>query len=37
MRIAPDLDLGLVVMANTTRAYDHDAIWSAVSSVAWPA
>jgi len=26
MRLYPDSDLGVVIMANTTRRYDHDAI-----------
>jgi CubicO group peptidase (beta-lactamase class C family) len=26
MRIYPDLDLGIVLMANTTRPYDHHAL-----------
>ena len=30
MRIYPDLDLGLVVMANTTARYDHDALFDSV-------
>jgi CubicO group peptidase (beta-lactamase class C family) len=30
MRLYPDLGLGLVVMANTTRAYDHDALMAAL-------
>jgi CubicO group peptidase (beta-lactamase class C family) len=30
MRLYPDLGLGIVVMANTTRPYDHSALMSAV-------
>jgi CubicO group peptidase (beta-lactamase class C family) len=30
MRLYPDLGLGIVVMANTTRPYDHAALMSAV-------
>ena len=30
MRIYPDLDLGLVVMANTTARYDHDALFDRI-------
>jgi CubicO group peptidase (beta-lactamase class C family) len=30
MRLYPDLDLGVVVMANTTRAYGHGAVMDAV-------
>ena len=30
MRMYPDLGLGIVVMANTTRPYDHSALMSAV-------
>jgi CubicO group peptidase (beta-lactamase class C family) len=30
MRLYPDLGLGIVVMANTTRAYDHSALMGAV-------
>jgi CubicO group peptidase (beta-lactamase class C family) len=30
MRLYPDLGLGVVVMANTTRPYDHSAVMSAV-------
>ncbi|SNR89148.1 CubicO group peptidase, beta-lactamase class C family [Geodermatophilus saharensis] len=30
MRLYPDLGLGVVVMANTTRAYDHHALMTAV-------
>jgi hypothetical protein len=26
MRLYPDLDLGVVIMANTTQRYDHDAL-----------
>jgi CubicO group peptidase (beta-lactamase class C family) len=31
MRLYPDLDLGIVIMANTTNAYDHDAIMQAAA------
>ena len=34
MRIYPDLDLGLVVMANTTARYDHDALFDRVITIA---
>jgi len=30
MRLYPDLGLGIVVMANTTRSYDHDALMTAL-------
>ena len=30
MRLYPELGLGVVVMANTTRAYDHDALMTAL-------
>jgi CubicO group peptidase (beta-lactamase class C family) len=30
MRLYPELDLGIVVMANTTQPYDHDAVMRAV-------
>jgi CubicO group peptidase (beta-lactamase class C family) len=30
MRLYPDLGLGIVVMANTTRAYDHSALMAAL-------
>src|SRR3954469_1556021 len=30
MRLYPELGLGIVVMANTTRAYDHDALMTAL-------
>jgi CubicO group peptidase (beta-lactamase class C family) len=30
MRLYPDLGLGIVVMANTTRAYDHSDLMGAV-------
>jgi CubicO group peptidase (beta-lactamase class C family) len=30
MRLYPDLGLGIVVMANTTRAYDHSALMTAL-------
>jgi CubicO group peptidase (beta-lactamase class C family) len=29
MRLYPELDLGVVVMANTTNSYDHDALMTA--------
>jgi len=29
MRIYPELDLGIVVMANTTRSYRHDVLMRA--------
>jgi CubicO group peptidase (beta-lactamase class C family) len=32
MRLYPDLGLGVVVMANTTRAYDHHALMTALVS-----
>jgi len=32
MRLYPDLGLGIVVMANTTRAYDHHAVMTAFVS-----
>jgi CubicO group peptidase (beta-lactamase class C family) len=35
VRIYPDLDLGIVVMANTTRGYDHDAICAAAAATDW--
>jgi len=34
MRIYPDLDLGLVVMANTTARYDHDALFDRILTLA---
>jgi CubicO group peptidase (beta-lactamase class C family) len=36
MRIYPDLDLGVVTMANTTRGYDHDAIMTAARAAFRP-
>ena len=30
MRLYPDLGLGIVVMANTTRPYDHSTLMGAV-------
>ena len=35
LRIYPDLDLGVAIMANTTRSYDHHAICTAVTTTAW--
>jgi CubicO group peptidase (beta-lactamase class C family) len=32
LRIYPDVDLGVALMANTTRAYDHDALCAAACS-----
>jgi CubicO group peptidase (beta-lactamase class C family) len=32
LRIYPDLDLGIAIMANTTTSYDHDAICSAAAT-----
>jgi CubicO group peptidase (beta-lactamase class C family) len=34
MRIYPDLDLGLVVMANTTARYDHDTLFDRIITLA---
>ncbi len=34
MRIYPDIDLGLVVMANTTARYDHDALFDRITTLA---
>ena len=34
MRIYPDVDLGLVVMANTTARYDHDALFDRILTLA---
>ena len=34
MRIYPDLDLGLVVMANTTARYDHGALFDRIITLA---
>ncbi|WP_369252628.1 serine hydrolase domain-containing protein [Geodermatophilus amargosae] len=36
MRLHPDLDLGIVTMANTTRGYDHGAIMGALRSAFRP-
>jgi hypothetical protein len=36
MRLYPDLDLGIVVMTNTTRAYDHAVLMDAVRRAARP-
>jgi CubicO group peptidase (beta-lactamase class C family) len=36
MRLYPDLDLGVVTMANTTRAYEHGAVMDAVRSAFRP-
>jgi CubicO group peptidase (beta-lactamase class C family) len=36
MRLYPDSDLGIVTMANTTGAYDHDAIMGAVHAAFQP-
>ncbi len=33
MRLYPELDLGIVVMANTTQPYDHDAVMRAVVAI----
>ena len=30
MRLYPDLDLGIVIMANATQRYEHDAVMRAV-------
>ena len=35
LRIYPELDLGVAVMANTTRSYDHHAICTAAATTAW--
>jgi CubicO group peptidase (beta-lactamase class C family) len=35
IRIYPDLDLGVVIMANTTQAYNYDAICTAAAGAAW--
>lgn len=35
MRIYPDLDLGLVVMANTTAAYDHGTLFDQIATATW--
>ena len=34
MRIYPDLDLGVVVMANTTARYDHGALFDHITTIA---
>jgi CubicO group peptidase (beta-lactamase class C family) len=34
MRIYPDLDLGLVVMANATTRYDHGALFDRITTIA---
>jgi CubicO group peptidase (beta-lactamase class C family) len=36
MRLYPDLDLGIVVMANSTRAFAHDAVLRALRTVFRP-
>jgi CubicO group peptidase (beta-lactamase class C family) len=36
MRLYPELDLGIVVMANTTRPYDHHALMDAVRATFAP-
>jgi len=36
MRLYPDLDLGIVVMANTSRSYDHHALMEALRSAFRP-
>ena len=36
MRIYPDLDLGVVMMANTTRRYDIGALCAAAVAAPWP-
>lgn len=36
MRIYPDLDLGLVVMANTTARYDHGTLFDRIITLASP-
>ena len=35
LRIYPELDLGVAIMANTTRSYDHHAICTAAATTAW--
>jgi CubicO group peptidase (beta-lactamase class C family) len=35
IRLYPDLDLGVVIMANTTQAYNYDAICTAAAGAAW--
>jgi hypothetical protein len=32
MRLYPGLDLGIVVMANTTRRYGHDRLMAALAT-----
>ncbi len=35
MRLYPELDLGMVVMANTTAAYDYDGLFDLLRRVSW--
>jgi CubicO group peptidase (beta-lactamase class C family) len=35
IRIYPDHDLGVVVMANTTHPYNYDAICAAAAEIDW--
>ena len=35
MRIYPDLGIGIVLMTNTTKAYDHHQLFSQLIETAW--